>query len=187
MPKAKELPAKPRDGLLKTLRARFETHMHRHAGLTWTAVQTRLESDGGKLWSLSEMEQSGGEPDVIGLDPATGELTFVDCSVQSPKQRRSVCYDREALEARKEHKPKSCAVDMATAMGAALLTVTEYRRLQELDQFDTTTSSWVRTPVDIRKLGGALFCDRRYDTVFVYHNGAESYYAARGFRCSLRV
>ena len=133
------------------------------------------------------MEHSGGEPDVVGIDRATGECIFVDCSAQSPKGRRSVCYDREALEARKEHKPKSSAVEMASAMGAALLTVDEYRKLQELDEFDTTTSSWVQTPAKIRKLGGALFCDRRYDTVFVYHNGADSYYAARGFRCSLRV
>ena len=133
------------------------------------------------------MEQSGGESDVVGVDRATGEFIFVDCSAQSPKERRSVCYDREALDARKEHKPKSSAVEIAAAMGATLLTVTEYQRLQELDQFDTTTSSWVQTPANIRKLGGALFCDRRYDTVFVYHNGAESYYAARGFRCSLRV
>ena len=187
MPKAKDLSGKQRDGLLKTLRARFEAHMQRHASLEWTTVQARLESNGGKLWSLKEMEQSGGEPDVVGVDTATGELIFVDCSTQSPEGRRSVCYDREALEARKEHKPKSSAVDMATAMGSALLTVTEYRSLQELGQFDTRTSSWVHTPVKIRKLGGALFCDRRYDTVFVYHNGAESYYAARGFRCSLRV
>ena len=173
--------------MLKTLRARFEAHMRRHAGLEWATVQARLESNSAKLWSLHEMEQSGGEPDVVGGDTATGEVIFVDCSAQSPKGRRSVCYDREALEARREHKPKSSAVDMATAMGATLLTVAEYRRLQELGQFDTTTSSWVQTPGEIRKLGGALFCDRRYDTVFVYHNGAESYYAARGFRCSLRV
>jgi hypothetical protein len=133
------------------------------------------------------MEQSGGEPDVVGVDPATGEFLFMDCSLQSPKGRRSVCYDREALESRKEHKPKSSAVDMATAMGAALLTVDEYRRLQQLGQFDTTTSSWVETPAKIRKLGGALFCDRRFDTVFVYHNDAESYYAGRGFRCSLKL
>jgi hypothetical protein len=187
MPKARDLSAKQRDGLLKTLQARFEAHAQRHDGLAWTAVRARLESGGAKLWSLNEMEQSGGEPDVVGVDRATGEFIFVDCSAQSPKGRRSVCYDREALEARKEHKPKSSAVEMAAAMGAALLTETEYRRLQELGQFDTTTSSWVQTPVEIRKLGGALFCDRRYDTVFVYHNGAESYYAARGFRCSLRV
>ena len=161
--------------------------MPRHAGLDWPAVNARLALNGGKLWSLHEMEESGGEPDVVGVDQTTGECIFVDCSVQSPKGRRSVCYDREALESRKEHKPKSSAVDMATAMGAALLTVDEYRALQELGQFDTTTSSWVQTPAEIRKLGGALFCDRRYDTVFVYHNGAESYYAARGFRCSLRV
>ena len=187
MPTAKNLTGKQRDALLKTLRARFESHVERHAGLEWAAVQATLESKSDRLWSLNEMEQSGGEPDVVGVDTATGEFIFVDCSAQSPKGRRSVCYDREALEARREHKPRSSAVDMATAMGAALLTVTEYRRLQELGQFDTTTSSWVQTPVEIRKLGGALFCDRRYDTVFVYHNGAESYYAARGFRCSLRV
>jgi hypothetical protein len=187
MPKAKDITGKQRDGLLKTLKARFEAHMHRHAGLEWTVVQAKAESNSAKLWSLSEMEQSGGEPDVTGIDKTTGECIFVDCSAQSPKGRRSVCYDREALEGRKEHKPKSSAVDMATAMGAALLTVDEYRELQELGDFDTTTSSWVQTPAKIRKLGGALFCDRRYDAVFVYHNGAESYYAARGFRCSLRV
>ena len=187
MPKAKDFTGEQRDGLLRTLTARFEAHLHRHPSLEWTTVQARLESNSAMLWSLNEMEHSGGEPDVVGVDTATREFIFVDCSAQSPKGRRSVCYDREALEARKEHKPKSSAVDMATAMGAALLTVTEYRRLQELGQFDTTTSSWVQTPVEIRKLGGALFCDRRYDTVFVYHNGAESYYAARGFRCSLRV
>jgi hypothetical protein len=187
MPRAKDLTRKQHDGLLKTLRTRFESHVHRHANLEWTTVQARLESDGAKLWSLNEMEQTGGEPDVVGVHSATGEFIFVDCSAQSPKGRRSACYDREALEARREHKPKSSAVDVATAMGAALLTETEYRQLQELGQFDTTTSSWVQTPVKIRKLGGALFCDRRYDTVFVYHNGAESYYAGRGFRCTLRV
>jgi hypothetical protein len=187
MPKAKELTLKQSDALLKTLSARFGAHKARHAGVKWTTVQARLESKSAKLWSLNEMEQSGGEPDVVGVDTATGEFIFVDCSPQSPKGRRSVCYDRDALEARKEHKPKSSAVDMATAMGAALLTVDEYQRLQELGEFDTSTSTWVQTPVKIRKLGGALFCDRRYDTVFVYHNGAESYYAARGFRCSLKV
>jgi len=187
MPKAKDLTGKQRDGLMKTLTARFEAHMDRHASLEWTTVQAKLESSSAKLWSLDEMEQSGGEPDVIGVDTATGEFIFVDCSAQSPKGRRSVCYDREALDARKEHKPKSSAVDGATAMGATLLAVTDYQRLQELGQFDTTTSSWVQTPDKIRQLGGALFCDRRYDTVFVYHNGAESYYAARGFRCALRV
>ena len=187
MPKAKEITAKQRDGLLKTLKARFDAHMYRHAGLEWTTVQLRLQSNTAKLWSLYGMEQSGGEPDVVGLDEPTGECLFMDCSAQSPQGRRSVCYDREALEARKEHKPKASAIEMATAMGATLLTAEEYQRLQTLGPFDTTTSSWVQTPTEIRKLGGALFCDRRYDTVFVYHNGAESYYAARGFRCSLRV
>ena len=187
MPKANDLTAKKRDDLLKTLGARFDAHIHRHAGLEWNTVRARLESNSAKLWSLNEMEQSGGEPDVVGVDKATGEFIFVDCAAQSPTGRRSLCYDREALEARRENKPKGSAVDMATAMGATLLTVTEYQRLQELDQFDTKTSSWVQTPVKIRKLGGALFCDRRYDTVFVYHNGADAYYAGRGFRCSLRV
>jgi hypothetical protein len=187
MPKTKEIAGKQRDDLLRTLQARFEAHAHRHRGVDWTAVRARVESNSAKLWSLTEMEQSGGEPDVVGIDQATGQCLFVDCSAQSPKGRRSVCYDREALESRKEHKPKRSAVDMAGAMGAALLTVEEYRALQELGEFDTTTSSWVHTPGKIRKLGGALFCDRRYDTVFVYHNGAESYYAARGFRCSLTV
>ena len=187
MPKAKELTAKQRDTLLTTLKARFDANMRRHAGLAWAAVQARLDSSGARLRSLNEMEESGGEPDVVGLDKTTGEFIFMDCSAQSPKGRRSVCYDREALDARKEHKPKSSAVEMAAAMGATLLTVDEYHALQALGQFDTTTSSWVQTPAKVRKLGGALFCDRRYDTVFVYHNGAESYYAARGFRCSLRV
>ncbi len=184
---AKEITAEQRDGLLRTLKARFEAHMHRHARVEWTTVQARLESNSVKLWSLSEMEKSGGEPDVVGTARATGECIFMDCSAQTPNGRRNVCYDRGALEARKEHKPKNSAVGLATAMGAALLTVDEYQGLQRLGQFDTTTSSWVQTPAEIRKLGGALFCDRRYDTVFVYHNGAESYYAARGFRCSLRV
>jgi hypothetical protein len=187
VPKAKEITGKKRAALLETLKARFEAHRHRHPGIEWTAVQARVESNGARLWSLDEMEQSGGEPDVVGIDATTGEYIFMDCSAQSPKGRRSVCYDREALEGRKEHKPKNSAADMAAAMGAVLLTVDEYRALQERGQFDTTTSSWVQTPTKIRKLGGALFCDRRYDTVFVYHNGAESYYAARGFRCSLRV
>ena len=187
MPKTKQITATRRDGLLKTLKARFEAHMRRHPGLEWSAVLARVESNSAKLWSLNAMEQSGGEPDVVGIDTTTGEFIFVDCSAQSPQGRRSVCYDRQALDARKEAKPKSNAVEMATAMGATLLTVDEYRGLQELGQFDTTTSSWVQTPPKIRKLGGALFCDRRYDTMFVYHNGAESYYAARGFRCSLRV
>lgn len=187
MPKAKSLPAKQRDELLATLKKRFDANMPRHKGLDWKAVQARLESNGAALWTLNEMEQSGGEPDVIGVAAKNGELTFVDCSAQSPKERRSVCYDRDALDSRKEHKPKNSAMDMATAMGTELLTVAEYRQLQELGAFDTTTSSWVQTPATIRKLGGALFCDRRYDTVFEYHNGAESYYAARGFRCVLKV
>jgi hypothetical protein len=183
----KVVTAAQRDGLLATLKGRFEAHMQRHASLEWTTVQTRLAANSAKLWSLDAMERSGGEPDVVDVDPTTGEIVFVDCSAQSPKGRRSVCYDRAALEARREHRPASSAVDMAAAMGATLLTAKEYRRLQQLGEFDTTTSSWVRTPARIRELGGALFCDRRYDTVFVYHNGAESYYAARGFRCALRV
>ena len=187
MAKAKEISAKQREELVETLKARFEANMDRHKGVAWTAVQARLQSNAARLWSLNEMEQSGGEPDVVRLDKATGECVFVDCSGQSPKGRRSVCYDREALESRKEHKPKASAVEMATAMGATILTVDEYQELQTLGEFDTTTSSWVQTPARIRTLGGALFCDRRYDTVFVYHNGAESYYAARGFRCSVRV
>ena len=187
MLKAKALDAKQRDALLKTLKARFDAHMHRHTGIEWSSVQKRLESNGDRLWSLNEMEQSGGEPDVIGADRKSGECLFADCSTQSPKGRRSVCYDREALDARKEHKPKTSALEMAAAMGATLLTVDEYQQLQTLGEFDTTTSSWVQTPAKIRKLGGALFCDRRYDTVFTYHNGADSYYAARGFRCSLTV
>jgi hypothetical protein len=173
--------------LLATLKSRFEANMQRHAGLKWSAVAARMTSNGGKLWSLHEMEQSGGEPDVVGFDEATGQYLFVDCSAQSPKGRRSVCYDRQALDARKENKPKSSAVEMAAAMGVTLLTEQEYRRLQELEPFDTSTSSWVQTPGKLRELGGALFCDRRYDTVFVYHNGAESYYAARGFRGSFRL
>lgn len=187
MPKAKVLPAKARDTLLATLRARFDAHMHRHPNLTWAAVLARLESHGAELWCLEAMEKSGGEPDVVRKDESGGEYVFMDCSTQSPKGRRSLCYDRAALDARKEAKPKSSALEMAAAMGAALLTVDEYRELQTLGEFDTTTSSWVQTPAGIRTLGGALFCDRRYDTVFVYHNGAESYYAARGFRCSVRV
>jgi hypothetical protein len=187
MPKAREITGKQRDTLLATLESRFEANMPRHKGLAWPAVHARLAANDAALWSLNEMEQSGGEPDVVGLDKATGECIFMDCSVQSPKGRRSVCYDRAALDARKENKPKNSALDIAAAMGATLLTEVEYRALQELGEFDTTTSSWVQTPAGIRKLGGALFCDRRYDTVFTYHNGAESYYAARGFRCSLRI
>lgn len=186
-PKGKALTAKQRADFVATLHARFDAHPERHAGIAWPTVQARLDGSGAPLWSLREMELSGGEPDVVAVDAATGEVTFADCSVQSPKGRRSVCYDAEALASRKEHKPKSSALEMAAAMGATLLTVAEYRRLQELGEFDTSTSSWVQTPANIRKLGGALFCDRRYDTVFEYHNGAESYYAARGFRCALRV
>ena len=187
MGKSKELPVKARDTLLKSLKARFEANVSRHPGIKWAAVQARLESSGNKLWSLNEMENSGGEPDVVSQEKKGGELLFVDCSAQSPKGRRSVCYDRAALESRKENKPKDSAENMAAAMGAELLTEEEYRALQTLGEFDTTTSSWVKTPAKVRKLGGALFCDRRYDTIFVYHNGAESYYAARGFRCSLRI
>jgi len=173
--------------LLRALKARFEKNMNHHKGLEWAKVQARLEADAEKLWSLNEMERTGGEPDVVGHDKKTGEYIFYDCSAESPKGRRSVCYDREALESRKEHKPEDNAVDMAAAIGIELLTEKQYRELQKLGNFDTKTSSWVKTPFDIRKLGGALFCDRRYDTIFVYHNGAESYYAARAFRGLLRV
>lgn len=183
----KKLPAKEREELLRTLQARFEKNMARHKGLKWTDVAARLEANAEKLWSLSEMERTGGEPDVVGFDKKTGEITFYDCSAESPKERRSVCYDREALNARKENKPKNSAIDMATTMGIELLTEDQYRELQTLGEFDLKTSSWVQTPPAIRKLGGALFCDRRYNTVFLYHNGADSYYAARGFRGSLKV
>jgi uncharacterized protein DUF4256 len=179
--------AKQHEELLRTLKARFEKNMNRHKGLAWAQVQARLEASTDKLRSLNEMERTGGEPDVVGHDKKAGEYVFYDCSAESPKGRRSLCYDREALESRKEHKPKDSAVDMAAAMGIELLTEEQYRELQRLGNFDTTTSSWVRTPSAVRKLGGALFCDRRYDTVFLYHNGAPSYYAARGFRGSLRV
>ena len=182
-----ELSSGQREELLRTLKARFEKNMGRHKGLEWPKVQAKLEANAEKLWSLSEMERTGGEPDVVGHDKKTGEYIFYDCSVESPKGRRSVCYDREALEARKEHKPKDSAIDMTAAMGVELLTEEQYRELQKLGNFDTKTSSWVKTPSDIRKLGGALFCDRRYNTVFLYHNGADSYYAARGFRGLLRV
>lgn len=178
---------KQREEILKALKARFEKNMNRHQGLEWIKVQAKLEASAEKLPSLNEMERTGGEPDVVGHDRSGGEYTFYDCSAQSPKGRRNACYDREALERRKEHKPRDSAVGMAAAMGVELLTAEQYRELQKLGDFDTTTSSWVETPSKIRKLGGALFCDRRFDTVFVYHNGAESYYAARGFRGSLRV
>jgi hypothetical protein len=179
--------AKQRDGLLKTLKARFEKNMSRHAGVTWAQVQARLESNPDKLRSLYEMERSGGEPDVVGLAKKAGEYVFYDCSAESPKGRRSTCYDREAQLSRKEHRPEHNALDMAAAMGIELLTEEQYRELQTLGEFDTKTSSWVKTPARIRELGGALFCDRRYDTVFLYHNGAQSYYAARGFRGALTV
>ena len=185
--KSKAINARQRDRLLETLKTRFEANMNRHKGVEWSKVQARLESNADKLSILNHLEESGGEPDVIGFDKKTGEFIFVDCSAQSPKGRRSLCYDEEALESRKEHKPKHSAVAMAAEFGASLLTVDEYQALQKLGEFDTATSSWVATPANIRKLGGAIFCDRRYDTVFVYHNGAESYYAARGFRCSLKV
>jgi hypothetical protein len=178
---------KQREEILGVLKARFEKNMNRHKGLEWAKVQTKLEANIEKLRSLNEMERTGGEPDVVGHDTNTGEYIFYDCSVESPKGRRSVCYDREALESRKENKPGNNAIDMAAAMDIELLTEEQYRELQKRGNFDTKTSSWVKTPSAIRKLGGALFCDRRFDTVFVYHNGAESYYAARGFRGSLRV
>lgn len=183
----RNLSSAQREELLKTLKARFEKNMNRHKGLDWAKVQARLEANAEKLWSLNEMESTGGEPDVVGHDKKTGAYVFYDCSAESPKGRRSICYDREALDARKENKPKDSAMDMAAAIGVELLTEEQYRELQKLGEFDTKTSSWVKTPADIRKLGGALFCDRRYNTVFLYHNGADSYYANRGFRGSLSV
>jgi hypothetical protein len=183
----KDLSPERREELLRALKARFEKNMNRHKGLEWDKVQPKLEASAEKLWSLNEMERTGGEPDVVGHDKKTGEFIFYDCSAESPKGRRSVCYDREALESRKEHKPENNAIDMAAAMGIELLTEEQYGELQKLGDYDTKTSSWVKTPSEIRKLGGAIFSDRRYDTVFVYHNGAESYYAARAFRGSLRV
>ncbi len=176
-----------REGLLRALKARFEKNMSRHTGFEWAKIQARLEADTEILWSLNEMERTGGEPDVVGFDKKTGEYIFYDCSAESPEGRRSVCYDREALEARKENKPKNNAIDMAAAMGIELVTEEQYRELQKLGDFDTKTQSWLKTPTDIRKLGGAIFADRRYGHVFVYHNGAESYYAARGFRGSIQV
>ena len=183
----KELSAKQREELLSTLQARFEKNKNRHKGIEWAKVDARLKANTKKLWSLYEMESTGGEPDVVGHDKKTGEYIFYDCSAESPKNRRSICYDHEALEARKEHKPADSAINMASDMGIELLTEEQYRELQQLGNFDSKTSSWVETPADIRKLGGAIFCDRRYNTVFKYHNGADSYYAARGFRGSLRV
>lgn len=183
----KELSPQQREELLKALKARFEKNMARHEGLPWARVQAKLEANAEKLSSLHEMEKTGGEPDVVGHDAKTGEFVFYDCSAESPEGRRSLCYDREALDSRKEHKPKSSAMDMAVAMGIELLTEEQYRELQKLGAFDTKTSSWVKAPADIRKLGGGLYGDRRYDRVFVYHNGAQSYYSGRGFRGSLRV
>jgi len=183
----KRLSAEQQSALLSILKARFEKNKNRHKGLEWAKVNAKLEAKTEKLWSLNEMEQTGGEPDVIGYDKKTDEYIFYDCSAESPKGRRSICYDHEALESRKEHKPENSAAEMAADMGVQILSEEEYRELQKLGNFDTKTSSWIVTPAVIRKLGGALFCDRRYDTVFLYHNGAESYYAARGFRGSLRV
>jgi len=183
----KGLSPKQREELLRALKTRFEKNMNRHKGLEWAKVQARLEANAEKLWSLNEMERTSGEPDVVAHDKKTGEYIFYDCSPESPKDRRSICYDREALESRKEYKPKTNAMDMAAAMGIELLTEEQYRELQKLGNFDTKTSSWVKTPSEIRKLGGAIFADRRYGHVFVYHNGAESYYGARAFRGSLRV
>jgi Protein of unknown function (DUF4256) len=183
----KALSPKQREELLRTLKDRFEKHMNRHKGLEWGKVQAKLETHAEKLWSLNEMEKTGGEPDVVGHDKKTGEYVFYDCSAQSPKGRTSLCYDREALDSRKEFKPKNNAMDMAAAMGVELLTEEEYRELQKLGEFDTKSSSWVKTPADMRKLGGALFGDRRFGRIFFYHNGAESYYSGRGFRGSLRV
>ena len=186
MPK-KKLSAEEREDLLRTLKARFEKHMNRHEGLDWARVRAKLEAVPEALWSLHEMERTGGEPDVVGQDPKKGQYIFADCSAESPEGRRSLCYDPAALASRKEHKPKGSALDMAAALGVELLTEEEYRELQKLGAFDSKTSSWVKTPSEVRNLGGALFCDRRYGKVFVYHNGAESYYAARAFRGALRV
>ena len=183
----RELSSKQRQELLHTLHIRFEKNMNRHKGLEWTKVQAKLEANPEKMWSLDDMEITGGEPDIVGYDKSTGEFIFYDCSAESPKGRRSVCYDHEALESRKEYKPGDSAINMALEMGIEILTEDQYRALQQLGDFDLKTSSWIKTPDKIRKLGGGLFCDRRYDTVFVYHNGAESYYAARGFRGCLRV
>ncbi|MCC7432186.1 DUF4256 domain-containing protein [Candidatus Peregrinibacteria bacterium] len=187
MSKNKKLSTEQIQELLKVLKVRFEKNMIRHKGIEWSKVEAKLQNNNEKLWSLNQMEITGGEPDVVGFDKKTGEYCFYDCSAESPKDRRSFCYDKAALESRKENKPKNSAVEMAKEMGIELLTEEQYRELQKLGSFDLKTSSWVKTPLEIRKLGGAIFCDRRYDTVFVYHNGAESYYAARGFRGVLVV
>lgn len=187
MASKKSLKAAERDELLQALKARFEKHMNRHKNLAWADVQKKLETSTDKLWSLNEMEKTGGEPDVVGYDKKSGEIIFVDCAAESPKGRRSSCYDREGLESRKEHKPENNAIDMAAAMGVELLNEEQYRELQQLGNFDTKTSSWLKTPPQIRKLGGAIFGDYRYGTVFIYHNGAQSYYSSRGFRGRLVV
>ena len=187
MENKKELSVEQHEELIGLLKTRFEKNMNRHKGFEWAKLQTKLEANAEKMWSLNEMERTGGEPDVVGYDKTTDEYIFYDCSAESPKGRRSVCYDREALESRKEHKPENSAMDMATAMGIELLTEEQYRELQKLGNFDIKTSSWLKTPFGIRKLGGAIFADFRYDNVFVYHNGAESYYGVRGFRGSLKV
>jgi hypothetical protein len=187
MNNSKELSTEQSTDLLKVLEGRFEKHRNRHEDIEWSKVKAKLENNPKKLWSLDMMEETGGEPDVVGYDEKTGEYVFYDCSAESPKERRSLCYDHKALESRKEHKPKDSAVNMAAEMGIEILTEEQYRELQQLGSFDTKTSSWVMTPPNIRQLGGAVFCDRRYNTIFLYHNGAESYYAARGFRGSLKV
>jgi hypothetical protein len=187
MPDQKELLPEQSEELLETLETRFEKNMNRHKGIEWQNVLAKLKTNPDKLWSLNEMERTGGEPDVVGYDAGTGEYIFYDCAAESPKGRRSFCYDRQALEERKEHRPENNALDMAADIGIEILTENQYRELQQLGKFDLKTSSWVQTPPEIRKLGGALFCDRRYDTVFLYHNGAQSYYAARGFRGSLKI
>jgi hypothetical protein len=187
MANSRELSNEQKDGILRVLKSRFEKHPERHAGIAWSEVEARLNAHPDKLWSLNEMEETGGEPDVVGKDPSTGGFLFYDCAAESPKGRRSYCYDRAALDSRKEFKPANSVIDAATAMGTELLNEEEYRALQGLGEFDLKTSSWIQTPDEIRKRGGALFCDRRYDHVFTYHNGAESYYAARGFRVALKV
>lgn len=185
--KLQVLSSKQREEILRTLKTRFEENMSRHEGLNWMDVEVKLEADEAKIWSINEMEKTGGEPDVVGYDKETNTYVFFDCSPESPKGRRNICYDHEALESRKKFKPQNNAIDMAEAMGIEIVTVDQYRGLQELGKFDTKTSSWVKTPDNIRKLGGALFCDRRYDTVFLYHNGADSYYSVRGFRGSISI
>ena len=187
MTNKKQLSPEQSSTLLKVLKDRFEKNKNLHQDLDWSKVQAKLEANAEKLWSLNEMERTGGEPDVVGYDNKTNEFLFYDCSAETPKERRSICYDQQALDSRKEHKPKDSAMNMSDEMGIELLTEEQYRELQQLGKFDLKTSSWIKTPADIRKLGGALFCDRRYDTVFLYHNGADSYYAARGFRALLRV